>query len=207
MIAVSEIASKGHKEMIGLPSGLFPPKKDKWWCRVEHLVEESYDESHSCAMDDFPVPGCPKRTRPRSEVGLFTQLIMKSRNATRVPIRHPLSGLNREFISVWNFSGFWIKFYDNYRISNPKVISDYLPASEIWVDIFALVKAVVTHHPKKSEMHNIAEPASRKGSCDFRYLGHPTSGCRAACVRIQKKRTIVNSDEKRLKWWRWWMKV
>ena len=48
-------------------------------------------------MDDFPVPACPKRMRPRSEVGLFTRLIMKSRNATRVPIRHPLSGLNREF--------------------------------------------------------------------------------------------------------------
>src|SRR6266566_10076433 len=51
----------------------------------------------SCAIDDFPVPACPKRTRPRSEVGLFTQSIMKSRNATRVPLRQPLSGLNREW--------------------------------------------------------------------------------------------------------------
>ena len=50
----------------------------------------------SCAIDDFPVPACPKITRPRSEAGLFTQLVMKSRNATRVPIRQPLSGLNRE---------------------------------------------------------------------------------------------------------------
>ena len=50
----------------------------------------------SCAIDDFPVPACPKRTRPRSEAGLFTHLIMNSRNATRVPIRQPLSGLNRE---------------------------------------------------------------------------------------------------------------
>ena len=51
----------------------------------------------SWAMDDFPVPACPKRTRPRSEAGSFTQLIMKSRKATRVPTRQPLSGLNREF--------------------------------------------------------------------------------------------------------------
>src|SRR6266700_530588 len=50
----------------------------------------------SCAIDDFPVPACPKRTRPRSEAGLLTQLIMKFRNATRVPIRQPLTGLNRE---------------------------------------------------------------------------------------------------------------
>src|SRR6266852_4070523 len=50
----------------------------------------------SCAIDDFPVPACPKRTRLRSEAGSFTQLLMKSRNATRVPIRQPLSGLNRE---------------------------------------------------------------------------------------------------------------
>src|SRR6266849_6081607 len=50
----------------------------------------------SCAIDDFPVPACPKRTRQRSEAGLFTQLIIKSRNATRVPVRQPLSGLNRD---------------------------------------------------------------------------------------------------------------
>src|ERR1700755_1596325 len=48
----------------------------------------------SWAMDDFPVPACPKRTRARSEAGLLTQLIMYSRNATRVPTRQPLSGLN-----------------------------------------------------------------------------------------------------------------
>src|SRR6266849_6454804 len=47
-------------------------------------------------MDDFPVPACPKRTRPRSDTGLFTQLIMKSRNVTRVPRRQPLFGLNCE---------------------------------------------------------------------------------------------------------------
>ena len=50
----------------------------------------------SWAIDDFPVPSSPKRKRPRSESGLFTQLIMKSRNTTRVPIRQPLSGLNRD---------------------------------------------------------------------------------------------------------------
>ena len=52
----------------------------------------------SCAIDDFPMPACPKRTRPRSEseFGSFTQLVIKSRNATRVPARQPLSGLNRE---------------------------------------------------------------------------------------------------------------
>ena len=50
----------------------------------------------SWAIDDFPVPACPKRMRPRSEAGLFTQLIIKSENATRVPVRQPLSGLNRE---------------------------------------------------------------------------------------------------------------
>ena len=50
----------------------------------------------SWAMDDFPVPAWPKRTRQRSEVGSFTQLIMKFRKAVRVPVRHPLSGVNRE---------------------------------------------------------------------------------------------------------------
>ena len=58
----------------------------------------SYCRAISCAIDDFPVPACPKRTRARSMSGFgsFTQSIMKSRNATRVPTRHPLSGLNRE---------------------------------------------------------------------------------------------------------------
>ena len=50
----------------------------------------------SCAIDDFPVPASPNRTRPRSEAGSFTQSIMNSRNAARVPIRQPLSGSNRE---------------------------------------------------------------------------------------------------------------
>ena len=50
----------------------------------------------SCAMDDFPVPACPKITRQHSEAGSFAQLIMKSRKAVRVPLRQPLSGVNRE---------------------------------------------------------------------------------------------------------------
>jgi hypothetical protein len=50
----------------------------------------------SSIAHEFPVPACPKRTRPRSGTGLFTQLIIKSRDTTRVPIRQPLSGLNRE---------------------------------------------------------------------------------------------------------------
>src|SRR5580693_1866329 len=50
----------------------------------------------SCAMEDFPVPACPKRTRQRSEVGSFTQLTMKSKKAVRVPARQPLSGVNRD---------------------------------------------------------------------------------------------------------------
>ena len=50
----------------------------------------------SWAMDDFPVPAWPNRTRQRSEAGSFTQLIMKSRKAVRVPARQPLSGANRE---------------------------------------------------------------------------------------------------------------
>ena len=56
----------------------------------------------SCAMDDFPVPACPKRMRPRSESasGPSTHLVMQSRNATRVPTRQPLSGLNRE-LTAW----------------------------------------------------------------------------------------------------------
>ena len=93
-IVVSEIASKSRKQVIGLPSELFPPKKDKWWGRAVHIVKESCnfmcDQWLSCAC-------LPKKNETTFGVGLFTQLIMKSRNAMRVPIRHPLSGPNCEF--------------------------------------------------------------------------------------------------------------
>ena len=88
----------------------------RWWgfrsdCSLREKINDdvrrcilSNSRAISCAIDDFPVPACPKRTRPRSEsgfrVGSFTQSIMKFRNATRVPTRQPLSGLNRE-LTPW----------------------------------------------------------------------------------------------------------
>jgi hypothetical protein len=72
---------------------------------VRRCISPNY-RAISCAIDGFPVPACPKRTRQRFEsvFGSFTQLIMKPRDATRVPTRQPLSGLNRELTPHGTFS-------------------------------------------------------------------------------------------------------
>jgi hypothetical protein len=45
-----------------------------------------------------------------------------------------LVGTKSRLESIWDFSDFCIKFYDNYQIYNPEEIKDYLPASETWLD-------------------------------------------------------------------------
>ena len=72
----------------------------------------------SYAIDDFPVPACPKRMRLRSEVGSFTQLTMKSRNACSQETALVRTESRAE--SVWDFSDFCIEFYDDYQIGKPR---------------------------------------------------------------------------------------
>jgi len=45
-----------------------------------------------------------------------------------------------------------------------------------------------TPRTRKSKTHKIAKPASRKVSCNFRYLGRPTNRCHAACVSHPEKK-------------------
>src|SRR6266702_4947996 len=90
----------------------------------------------SCAIDDFPVPARPKRTRLRSEAGSFTQLTMKFRKAVRVPVRQPLSGVNREPIPY----GISLIFASSSIMiirsitQKPPSHQEYVPASETWLD-------------------------------------------------------------------------
>ena len=92
-IAVREIPGKSREEVISLAFGLLLARKinDDVRRRIS-----SKRRAISCAIDDFPVPACPKRTRKRSEAGSFTQLTMKSKKVRRVPVRQPFSGVNRE---------------------------------------------------------------------------------------------------------------
>ncbi len=75
----------------------------------------------SCAMDDFPVPACPNRTRLHSEPGLFTQLTTKSKKAVRVLGRQPFSGVKREPVP-YGISLIFASSSDNDQIDNLQAI-------------------------------------------------------------------------------------
>ena len=45
-----------------------------------------------------------------------------------------LAGTKSRVDPVGDFFDYYIEFYDNYRIGNPKAIKDYLRTSETWLD-------------------------------------------------------------------------
>ena len=126
---VCEIVSRSCEEVISLLSSNGLSLRIKINDDVRQCIL-SNSRAISCMINNFPVPACLKRMRPCSKAGLFTQLIVKSRNATHVPIRQPLLGLNCELNSYGISLIFASSSMTTIGSVTQKPSKDYLPMSE-----------------------------------------------------------------------------